>query len=519
MKIRTVILRRFVALALVGLASQVICRAELKTVNTITNDASTIGLFFDPPLTLPSATNAANYSVYTKTGQVSVASVTLQTNNQFATLKLATNIVEFFYVNVTNIVDIETNTVDGYTLGYISDYGSRNIGTAGDPSPVGNVYTARRDTFEVTASGSGVGGTNDHFRFISLPVIGDFDTAVQVTQLDQADDFSQAGLMAREFLTAGSRTLQTYFTPTGGTNEIQSTMRTATNGTTSSGFQVGAPPSATPLRWLRLTRTNNLFTAYHGSNGLDWTISAVTTQAFASTLNIGMMVSSHTNGGATTAAFTGFGTVGVRPGDNVLPSLSASVAGGTNVALNWNRTPRDFTIEASTNLTDWSLVLATILETGTNGTGRLMNVAMETNDSQSFYRLKRVDRVIPDPPLALYTGLVLSLANGNVVTSNSSVMCTYTVRDSIAQNSLYGQPNKIVSFSTADSGASLDTVLRTRWLPALNPPCDDDSAGFMKSIQYFTNTATRTNFTFIAAVKTNTPVTSTSTIKVSITVY
>jgi len=130
-----------------------------------------------------------------------------------------------------------------------------------------------------------------------------------------------------------------------------------------------------------------------------------------------------------------------------------------------------------------------------------------------------VDRVIPDPPLAVYTGLVLSLLNGNVVTSNNNTMCTYTVRDSIAQNDLYGQPNKIISFSTANSGASLDTVLRTRWLPTLSPPCDDNSAGYMKSIQWFTNTATRTNFTFIAAVKTNTPVTATSTIKVSITVY
>ena len=94
MKIRTEILRRFAVLTLVGLATQVACRAELKTINTITNNANIIGLFFDPAITLPSATNLANYSVYTKTGEVSIASVALQPNNQFVTLTLATNIVE-----------------------------------------------------------------------------------------------------------------------------------------------------------------------------------------------------------------------------------------------------------------------------------------------------------------------------------------------------------------------------------------------------------------------------------------
>ena len=50
-------------------------------------------------------------------------------------------------------------------------------------------------------------------------------------------------------------------------------------------------------------------------------------------------------------------------------------------------------------------------------------------------------------------------------------------------------PFSKVTFSTADSGSSLDTVLRVRWLPTTTPPCDDDSAGLLKSVQYFTNSA------------------------------
>jgi len=93
MKIRTGFLRRYAVIAL-AVQSCFLAQAELKTINTITNDANAIGLYFDPPLTLPDATNAANYSVYVKTGQVSVASVAIQTNNQYVTLTLATNITE-----------------------------------------------------------------------------------------------------------------------------------------------------------------------------------------------------------------------------------------------------------------------------------------------------------------------------------------------------------------------------------------------------------------------------------------
>ena len=519
MKIRSGILRCFVAFTFVGLASQMICRAQLFSINSITNNANVVGAFFGVPLTLPSATNPANYTVYAKTGAISIASVAMQTNGQVVTLTLATNVGEFFYLNVSNLVDIASNTVDDHILGFISDFGNSVVGTGGDPSPAGQVITARAGAFDITTSGTGVAGTNDHFRFVYQPVISNFDMTVQATRLDQTSVDSQAGLMAREFLTPGSRTIQTYFTPTSGTNEIQSTMRTATNGTTtSSGFQVGGPPSATPLRWLRLTRTNNLFTAYHGSNGVDWTVSAVTTQAFASTLNIGMMVSSRTNGTNTTASFTDFGTAGVRPGDDILPTLSV-VPSGTNLAFTWNRTPRDFTMIASTNLIDWALVLAPILEAGTNASSRLMNIPSDFYSTPSFWRLTRVERVIPDPPLSLETGLVISLLNGNAINTNANTLCSFTVTNAITQTNMNALPFSKVTFSTASQTPdSLDTVLRVRWLPATSPPCDDDSAGLLKSLQRFTNSATRTNFTLIVAVKTNTPTTPTLTIKVAITV-
>jgi hypothetical protein len=491
-------------------------RGELVSVNTITNNASTIGIFFDVPVTLPSATNPSNYFVHTKTGTFNVTGVTLQTNGQLAALTLPSNIGEFFYVEVTNVVDIASNSLAQTLMGYISDYGSTDVGTIGDPSPAGEVFTALNDAFEVTASGSDVGGLDDHFHFVYREVVGDFDMAVRVTQLEATTPQSKAGLMARETLTEDSATIQTYFTPIAGSNEVEVAVRSITGGTTTdSGFQIGPRAAASSNEWLRLTRSGNLFSAYHGTNGVNWTFSGSTTQAFASTLNVGMMVTSQTNGATTTASFNSFGVLGAKPGDATIPSLSASLS-GTDVALEWLRTPNDFTVEVSTNLLEWSLLLAPIFETGSNNVGRLMLVPMDLFGNTFFARLVKVQRVIPDPPLVLQTGLILSVASGNLTGASDTTLCSYSVTNAIAQTSMTAVPGKTVTFTTIDSSTPLDTVLKVRRLPDLVPPCDDNSAGNLKARQIYSTTTTRTNFTLVTAVKPATPTSPTLAIQVRI---
>lgn len=70
--------------------------AALISANTITNDAKTIGLWFDPPLTLPSATNLANYKVLTKLGTNVITSVSVKSNASLVTLQVTANSGEFF---------------------------------------------------------------------------------------------------------------------------------------------------------------------------------------------------------------------------------------------------------------------------------------------------------------------------------------------------------------------------------------------------------------------------------------
>ena len=499
---------------------------QIISINSISNNgvANSIGLCFDRVVTLPCFTNPASYTVTTKTGLVGVTSVVLQTNGQCVSLNLAAPIGEFFSVSVSNCVSCATNVARATALGYISDYSSADIAPLGTHNPPSRVYTAYGDTFEATAGGLDIGGNTDAFHFTQQEVIGDFDMTVLVTKLDLADPLSKAGLMARENLAPDSRTLQTYFTPIGGANEVQVGVRSTVGGpTTDANFQIGPRASANPLRWLRLTRTNSTFTAYHGTNGVNWIVSGITTQAFSSTLNIGMAVASHTtNGEVTTAGFTDFGKRGTRPGDGMRPILNASRS-GANLALSWMRTPRDFAVQVSTNLTDWSLLLAPILEGETNSNQRTMQIPLNLSSNRLFLRLGQVDRVIPDPPLLLTTGLILSLTCGNLITNSGNTLCTNTVPviNAIAQTNMTAVPGYTVTFTTVNSGYTLDTVLQARKFPAIiNLPCDDNSAGNLKSQQSYSTAATvpstSSTFSLVAAVKPATPTTPTLPIVVKI---
>lgn len=467
--------------------------AALVSVNAIT-DTSTIGVWFGAPVDPQTATNPANYTVLFKTNSPNVVSVDLNADSSVAYLNLDTKVEEFFSVSVSNVLDGFGQVINDFTLGYISDFKSTDIGNAADPNPPGTAVSAHPDSFDVTTGGSDIGGTDDFFHFISQPVIGNFDVSVNLTRLDQADAESKAGLMARENFSTGSRTLQIFSTPTGGLNQIEVSVRASTNGTASDqNFQIAQRPPAAGNSWLRLTRTNNTFTAFYGTNGQNWFVTGIATQSFAATLNLGLCVAAHsTNGEATTASFSDFQFKCTRPGDGTRPQLGAAKI-GTNLVLTWQRTPRDFAVQVTTNLaksTNWNFLLLPILQNLTNAAARSMLVPAALIDKPLFFRLARVERVIPDPPLILFTGIILSPGLGLNSTVAAGSLCTttpalcYPILASYAQAQTGGQviapKGTPVTFTTADSDVSADTVLQVRNVTGMTI-ADDNSAGAYKS--------------------------------------
>jgi hypothetical protein len=171
--------------------------------------------------------------------------------------------------------------------------------------------------FDLTASGTDIGGTADQFGFYYRTMSGDFDVRVRVEGLGGADAFAKAGLVAREALTPGSRFAAALATPSVMGTLFES--RVATNGAAAN---AGIFPVNYPNTWLRLKRSGNIFTGYASYDGQLWSRLGGATTNLAADLFVGLALCSHGNTAAS-ASLRDFGDVtgGVigNPAVNVEP--------------------------------------------------------------------------------------------------------------------------------------------------------------------------------------------------------
>jgi glucose/arabinose dehydrogenase/mono/diheme cytochrome c family protein/regulation of enolase protein 1 (concanavalin A-like superfamily) len=198
--------------------------------------------------------------------------------------------------------ETENITIDAPPV--VTNYTSQDIGgpTAGSTTDLGSGQ-------HITAGGDDIWGNTDQFRFVHETISGDFDVIRRVEALTEADPYTKAGLMARESLDANSRHVFALVFPsnaarnnnTGG-YEFQS--RDTTGGESTAIY----PPLPQPLvnypdTWLRLKRSGDTFTAYSGTDGVNWSLFATKTLVIPSTLHVGLAVTSHNGGATTTAVF------------------------------------------------------------------------------------------------------------------------------------------------------------------------------------------------------------------------
>ena len=528
------------------LITAIIPRVEAVQVNLSGGPHSVLGIHFDEIVTLPSAANAANYTIYGKTPATSGLAVTvtnavLQPDNQTVALYLSGFPGEFFAVGVANVVNQFGSNINTTVTGYVGDYPSASIGTSTDPNPVGTTIPAANDFFVLNASGSdlsssGLNGTNDHCQYVFSQPVGNFETMAQVVRLDNLYPNAKASLMARENLTPGSRSVEIHLTPViSGSNSVVFTARTATNDIAS---VLGSIP-ASSVMWLRMTRTNNNFAVYYGTNGFNWTALGSSVPTTWSSTYAGIALTSGTNGQTVSAAFSGFGLNGTRPGDSIAPRLSVAIYQKTNLIAMWPRTPRDYTVQISTNLigrtstnglaeanaTVWSFLMLPVFDsslTGTNAAmptlGRYMTIPMDlySNCPTMYVRLAQVYRVIPDPA-GVTPGVIFSQGSGSLKSAPAglSQICGANVVSStaVAQTNLPvfcpSTPAGKYSyqFTTLPSGSSYQTILTVRHFPYIGDSnCDTMfSAGSGKSQITLTPATTNYGYTFVAAATTTPP--------------
>lgn len=190
-------------------------------------------------------------------------------------------------------------------IGASPESASASATTPGLPAPwttldIGAVAAAgsanhAAGTFTVLGSGADIWGSADEFRYVQQASAGDCDLIVRVAGVQNTNSQAKAGIMIRESAAAGARYAGVFVTPGAG---VRFQRRSTTGGSTSNTSVSGL---AAP-RWLRLTRTGNVFRAYHSANGSTWTqIGSNATISMASAATLGLAVSSRADGTLCTA--------------------------------------------------------------------------------------------------------------------------------------------------------------------------------------------------------------------------
>lgn len=190
-------------------------------------------------------------------------------------------------------------------------------------------------TYTVRAAGADIWDVADQFHFVYQPVTGNVTVVARLASLTRAHDWTKAGVMVRESLTAASRHASSSTSSARG-YVFQRRVETGEYSASTSGG-AGAPPG-----WVKLVRTGDLFESFRSVDGASWTRIASDTVAMGNTVYVGLAVTSHNTSTATTAVFDHVKITAAATG-NQPPAVSLTApANGTSV-----RAPASVTLTAT----------------------------------------------------------------------------------------------------------------------------------------------------------------------------
>ncbi len=252
--------------------------------------STNLGIAFSELMNAASATNPANYRL--SIGGA-VTSATLLADGQSVALGITALSFTNYTVILNNLKDYAGNQLPANTAVpvAVNQLENTDVGIPGDPLVIGSTYSTSLGNFDVFAGGSDIWNARDAFHFVYQQREGDFDARVRVARLDATAYYSFAGLHLRESLYPGSRGMKVVVaSPTGG-NGYHVGYRAATDGGSANWPGYGTiVSSGTPIpnAWIRLTRTNDLFVAWRGTNGVDWTAFAQMSMSFTGRVYVGL---------------------------------------------------------------------------------------------------------------------------------------------------------------------------------------------------------------------------------------
>ncbi|PYI84278.1 MAG: hypothetical protein DME26_13535, partial [Verrucomicrobia bacterium] len=236
-----------------------------------------VNVAFSERVAASGATNISNYAITSVNGGLTISSATLDVSgtNVFLTINpLTEGVLYTLTVNGIRDLSVAANRIaaNSQTTFIAASYTPQDVGS---PPLPGNV-TPVPGGYDVTGSGTDIGGTADQFQFSYQQRTGDFDLKVRVVSL---------ACFAAVFAT-----------PTLSGSLFESRATTAGSTTVSGSFPINYPST-----WLRLRRVGDVFTGFAGIDGQTWVQLGATTLVLPSAIYVGMAVTSHNSGQSTTA--------------------------------------------------------------------------------------------------------------------------------------------------------------------------------------------------------------------------
>jgi len=163
----------------------------------------------------------------------------------------------------------------------------------GAPAIAGNTNYSL-GTYTMWGAGADIYGTADQFHFVYQQITGDVDIVARVASIRNTNSWAKAGVMIRESLAAGSRHAYALTSAAQG-YEFE---RRIDQG----GYTDAAPGGAgLPPGWVRLVRTGLQVQAFRSADGQNWTSMGTDTVPMSDSVYVGLAVTSHATGSATTA--------------------------------------------------------------------------------------------------------------------------------------------------------------------------------------------------------------------------
>lgn len=241
---------------------------------------------------------------------------------QFDCTNLGDNTVTLLVtdVNENTAECIATVTVEGLPCGFTS-----NDDGIGCPDGSSVSYDLDNDVFTITSEGCydpAYYSATDSHGFISTDLCGDGEIIAEVTNVSGN---GWAGITMRETSLPGSKMMQLMID---GSFLTMRELRQSTGG-------IAFAHQFTTLgrNWLRLTRTGNIFGAYHSSDGINWEPVLKTMISMANCIEIGLVTANKTPTGTMTATFEHVSIIGGGPApllaDNGMDLESQIILGHT----------------------------------------------------------------------------------------------------------------------------------------------------------------------------------------------